>query len=316
MRSRKGLLVFLLGGLVAAISVGCSGESPFAPFSSPITQAERDGSGGSSQSASNIQFASRVATIDLAERKLTFTGVSYVAIATDDCEIVRLDGGTETPILFSDIQVGDSARVCGILQADNDVLANKIRIFAESECPDYDLAFRDTIATIDYAAGTFTVTGRSEVILVDDNTVIWGHTSLALAAGDGGDGGEGNIVKDTRIRIYYEFTDLAVGHVVEVRADIVSPDTLLAVSIKVANCSFKKSVEFSAYLASVDVPARIVTFDGLPWIGVVCPQAALIDLDGQPLTLADFAAGDFVAVKGFPLEADTLYICLMQKTEP
>ncbi|MFH1374186.1 MAG: DUF5666 domain-containing protein [bacterium] len=313
MQRRKGLLVFLLGGLVAAISVGCSSESPLAPISSPITQEARDGSGDPSLSAGNIQFDSRVATIDLAERKLTFTGASYVAIAAEDCEIVRLDGGTVTPILFSDIQVGDSARVCGILQSDSEVLANKIRIFAESECPDYDVAFRDTIATIDYAAGSFTVTGRSEVILVDDNTVIWGHTSQALSGG-GGNGGEGNVVKG--MRIYYEFTDLAVGHVVEVRADIVSLDTLLAVSIKVANCSFKKSVEFSAYLASVDVPARIVTFDGLPWIAMVCPQAALIDLDGQPLTLADFASGDFVAVKGFPLEADSLFVCLMEKIEP
>lgn len=107
-RSRKGLLVFLLGAglLVAAIGIGHG------------------------QSADHIQFASRVATIDLAERELTFTGVSYVAVAAADCEIFRMERGLRTPILFSDIQVGDSTKVCGVLQADNDVLANKIRVFS------------------------------------------------------------------------------------------------------------------------------------------------------------------------------------------
>jgi hypothetical protein len=313
-QSRKGLLVFLLGALVATIGMGCASESPIGPFSSPIIQAERDGVGTSLQSAADIQFDSRVASVNPAERKLTFTGVSYVAMATDSCEIVRLEKGVETPILFSDIVVGDSARVCGDLQADNTVLARRIRIFTESECPDYDVSFRDTIVTIDYSASAFTVAGRSEIVLVDDNTVIWGHTSQSLGSGGGGDGGGSGVGKDNGTS--YTFTDLAVGHVVEVKADIVSPDTLLAVSIKVANCSFKKSVQFSAYLASIDAATRITTFDGLSWIGVVCPQAALTDLDGQPLTLADFAAGDFVAVKGFPLEADSLFICLMEKTEP
>ena len=314
---KKSLLVLLLGGLVAAIGIGCSNEGPPAPLGSYDTQAERDGSGDPSQAVrANIQFSSRVATTDSAERKLTFTDVSYVVIAPDDCEIFRVDEGTETPILFSDIQVGDSARVCGILQTDIDVLASQIRVFANPECPDYDVAFRGTIATIDYAAGAFTVTGRTEVILTDDNTVIWGReqASLSFAASDGGSDGVGEIGKATRI--YYEFTDLAVGHVVEVMANIAGPDTLLAAFIKVANCSFKISVEFSAYLASVDVSSRIVTFDGLSWIGDVCLQTALLGLDGQPLNLAEFAVGDFVTVKGFPAEADVLSICLMQKTEP
>jgi hypothetical protein len=309
MWSRKSLLVFLLGGLVAAIGIGCSSESPSAPLTNFNPQPLLV--------ATDFQFDSRVATIDLAERTLTFTGVDYTAIATDDCEIVRIDQGTEIPILFSDILVGDSARVCGTLQDDNSVLAYRIRIFTESECTGYDVAFRETIATIDYAAGTFTVTGRSEVILVDNNTVIWGSTSQALGGGDAGVGsvgGDYDVAKSTKI--YYEFTDLAVGHIVEVRANIAGTDMLLAVSIKVVNCSFKKCVEFNAYLASVDVTTGIVTFDGLSWTGDVCLQTALLDLDGQPLTLADFAVGDFVAVKGFPAEADMLKICMMQKIEP
>jgi len=37
--------------------------------------------------------------------------------------------------------------------------------------------------------------------------------------------------------------------------------------------------------------------------------------DGDP-TLADFAAGELVAVKGFPLEGDTLKIARVTKVKP
>ncbi len=318
-RGRKCLTAFLLGGLVAAISIGCSSESSFAPLSSPGTQAERDGVAGPLPTAGNIQFNSRVASIDLAERKLTFSTVSYVAVAGDSCEIMRVESGVETPILFGDIQIDDSIRVCGLLLSESDVLADRIRIFAESECPDYDLSFRDTIAAIDYSSGTFTVTGRTEIIVVDESTVIWGMTrSFALSDrpdDSGNDNGKGNVYSHGQDTIY-AFTDLAVGYVVAVKGNIISPDSLLAISIKVANCNLKKSVEFSAFLASVDVPSRVVTFDEVTWVGQVCPQAVLTDLLGQPLALGDFSAGDYVAVKGFPLDGDSLYICLMEKTEP
>jgi hypothetical protein len=86
--------------------------------------------------------------------------------------------------------------------------------------------------------------------------------------------------------------------------------------VKVANCNDKQCTTFSAALATIDVDARTVTFDGLDWLGTVCNGARLIGLDGEELTLADFAVGDYVAVKGFPVDDQTLKICEMVKILP
>lgn len=105
-RSRKSLLVVFLGVglLVAAVSTGHA------------------------QTEDQIKFVSTVATIDLAERTLTFADADYVVIAADDCEIFRMAAGVPIPVLLSDIQIGDMVKICGVLQADNTVLAYKIRI--------------------------------------------------------------------------------------------------------------------------------------------------------------------------------------------
>ncbi len=106
-RIKKGLLVFFLGAGVLAAAVAS----------------------GLSRSADHVQFASRVATTDVAGRTLTCTSVNYVVTAAADCELVSVQKGLKTTILFSDIQVGDSAKVCGFLQADNEVIASKIQVF-------------------------------------------------------------------------------------------------------------------------------------------------------------------------------------------
>jgi len=40
----------------------------------------------------------------------------------------------------------------------------------------------------------------------------------------------------------------------------------------------------------------------------------LYNLDGEIIALEDFAVGEYVAVKGFPLEDNELKICVMEKT--
>ncbi len=265
-----------------------------------------------------VQFAAVVATTDAATRTLTFDGVDYVAVAAEDCEIVRLSAGEETVVDFADILVGDSVKVCGWPQDDGTVLANRIRIYCtcSEDCVNYDLKFRDQIATIDYAGGTFTVAGMTETIAVDDNTVIWTTVGGGMAAGevDYAAAPTGGVTRDGGIRkVELAFTDLAEGYTVQVKAVIEDAVTLRAVEIKVAGESYEACNLFDATLASVDLDTRTVTFDGLDWIGVVCQNALLTGSDGTTLLLEDFAAGDFVTVKGFPLEGDTLKVCALTK---
>jgi len=306
--------------VLVAILSGCSGDSPLAP--STLSES----SGGTMFLAPAdgelVQFAACVATADQSRRMLTFAGRSDTVIAAHNCQIVRLLNDQETPVPFADIQPGDSVQVNGVSQQNGYVVATRLRICSLTG-GQYDVAFRDTIVAIDYAAGTFTVAGRSETILVDSATLIWGNI-ITRHQGSGNEyqnqamtGGCAKLNPDfynTSNDTILTLTDLAVGDVVEVKANIVDESTLLALKIKLANCGDKECVVFTAALASVDVEAATVTFDGYDWAGIVCKNARLIGLDGEPLTLADFAAGEVVSVKGFPLDETTLKICEMEKT--
>jgi len=264
--------------------------------------------------------------MELSQNMLTFMGRADTVIANQYCLCVRWQNGGEAPIMFGQIKYGDSVEVIGQRSQNGYMYANKIKVCGDKTGCQYDVAFRDTIATIDYAAGTFTVKNRVETILVDSSTMIYGvivrvfepPTDGVSREQKGAGAGDGNgyrvQAKDTVLTL----SDLAVGDVLEVRAKTINANTLLAVSITLAACNNieKKCVEFTATLATVDVEARIVTFDGLTYIGAVCNGADLTGLDGEPLTLADFAAGELVAVKGFPLEGDTLKICQVTKVNP
>lgn len=275
-----------------------------------------------------VQFEARVLTTDAIERKLTFYGIPDIVYAPETCVIFAMESGTEIILSFADIQVDDSVKVCGVRQDDNSVLANRIRIYGECDSDPCDLHFRDTIVSIDYALGTFSVAGRSELIAIDENTLIWGNI---LEQVPGGLEGSSSVIDDGlsfgkarpdanyhyRARdTLYEFTDLAVGDIVEIGADIIDSETLLARSIKLVDCQVKICAEFSANIATLDCGTRAITFEGLNWIGEVCPGAELLDIDGDPILLCDFSAGDYVTVKGFPQEGDALFICSMIKTIP
>ena len=200
---------------------------------------------------------------------------------------------------------GDSVDVHGNRQPNQNqnVTATRLQL-CQDGTGSYDVAFRDTILTIDYANNSFTVKGRTEVITTDANTVIWGqvvffHGPNALGDGSGEryqyQSGEkyNRGQRDTTLTI----SDLAVGDVVEVKANIVDSGTLLAVTIKVANCGQNACLTFNSYLASVDVGAKTITFTDQTWIGRVGQGAKLTGLSDETLTLADFAAGDDVSVK-------------------
>jgi hypothetical protein len=306
----------LLVGVCMSLAISsCSNDQPLAPLSNNL-----DISNYAAPPGGPVQFAARVATTDQNRQRLTFVGQPDTVVAAQNCQIVRLNNGQDTPIPFSEIHPGDSVNVQGNRQQGKNVAANRLQL-----CPDdtgcYDIDFRDTILTIDYANSSFTVKGRTEVITVDVNTVIWGQiiffrgNALDDGSGEGfqyqveeKNGGRGR--RDTTLA----FSDLTVGDVVEVEANIVSPDTLLALTIKIANCGqWRPFLEFRSYLASVDVAAKTITFTDQTWIGWVCEDAELTGLSDETLTLADFAAGDYVKVKGFAATGDTLRIVQMSK---
>jgi hypothetical protein len=313
-RWMKPAVRMLMGALLSLAIAGCSSDQPLAPTSTNL-----DGSNLATPPGDQVQFAARVSTTEQSRQMLTFVGQSDTVIAAHNCQIVRLNNSQETPIPFSEIHPGDSVNVRGARQQDRLVTANRLQVCQDSAgC--YDLAFRDTIVSIDYAISSFTVKGRTEVIMVDANTVIWGQITHYPNGNTLGDGTGNNHQYETyggkwsaRFDTTLALSDLTVGSVVEVKANIVDETALLALTIKLANCGQNACLEFHSDLASVDVTTKIVTFTDQPWIGWVCQGAKLTGLSGEPLTLADFAVGDRVKVKGFATAGDSLKVCQMSK---
>lgn len=263
-----------------------------------------------------IEFGSRVATIDPASRTLTFTTNDETVTAAIDAEIVRKGNGNETPILFDDILVGDSVEVRGERQPEGTILADRIRVRVDDDDDDGDVEFHSVITGIDLIDSTFTVRDRPEIIHVTPTTRILGRTRgshNALPAHDGDDddnSGPGDAKSgDTTI----SFEALMVGDSVEVDALIIDSATLQATEVELedrANDDVNQ-VEFKDHLASVDVAGRTVTFDSQTWIGVVDESADLQDLNDKSVTLDAFMAGQLVEVRGSAGTGDTLWISRM-----
>ena len=315
-----GSTALILGMMLVLIMAGCSSDNVSGPVNSADNPSAQDGSGIYLVGDGVVKLNAQGKTTDQNKLMISFSGLADTVVAFHNCEIVRYSNENDSPIPFVDIVPGDMATVFGKQQQDGYINAFRIRVYG-GDCPQYDVAFRDTIATIDYSAGTFTVNHRTETINVDENTLITSriggqkfHTNDMIA--NTYQYQTGSTAKVTAARdTVLEFTDLSVGDVVEVRANIIDENNLLAVVIKVPHSNFMECEQFDAYLASVDYENSTVTFEGLPWIGLICKNALLLGLDGETLTLEDFAAGDYVSVKGLPLEDDELKICKMEKIE-
>lgn len=314
------VLTWLAAALVMAGMIGCSDQlatNNDASFSQSIVDL-------SSPSPYRIQIVDYIAAIDADAMTLTFEESEYVVTVPEDCPVVAVEAGVETDLTFADLKVGDFVKVCAVELGD-DVIANKVVVYLGGECDGFDLIWQDSIATIDYAAGTFTVFGRTETIVIDENTVIWGK--IPYSSGPNGNDkdpistGSSDASMDEPARerhrnavdTIYSFTDLQPGWILEIKANIVDENTLAAFDIKVLGCNYQNAERFIDYLATVDVDNQVVTFQTETWIGSVCNGASLLDLDGNVLTLADFAAGDYVAVKGVALTEDTLRVCELIK---
>lgn len=327
MTTRQVLGLLLALALPLMLAVGCSENAPIG--SQDNTALSNAVFGAAADSEEPLQFMAKVETVDQNQRRLTFEGVPETVIALQNAQITRLQNDNESPIPFENIGPGENVMVEGTKHQDGYIYANRLRVCGEG-CDEicYDVAFRGTIVGIDYTANTFTVDTRTELITVDANTLILGvsarwvgpecwsqnRTRTNMAAGDG----EGwKYMKNETI---LEFSDLAQGDVVEVRADIVDDVTLLAVRVKLAECQdvVKKCVEFTDYLASIDLDTRMVTFQSADWTGTLCDKGNFTDLDGNPVDLDYFNVGDLVYVKGFPLEDEenVLRICIMNAVAP
>ncbi len=265
-----------------------------------------------------LETGGRVETIDPDARTMTFVGNPMLINVALYAEIVQKNGGAEVHIELSEISPGDSVDVRGGLQGDGSLLVDRVRLrngFDDDFMADHE--FTSVINTIDYTNLEFTVDSRTETILVDENTFIFmkedrsSNTDFSSSEGDDDDDDD----DDLRQRLEILFTDLVIGDTVEVYANQVDPNTLLAVVVELEDGAFENGmqVEFKDLLASVDSETGTVTFLNETWIGVLAENAELFGLNGEVLTLSDFLTGELVEVKGFATSGDTISIVHMHK---
>lgn len=279
------------------------------------------------QNSDSCHIGGRVATMERERLMVTLRDCGDTVIVDQNCVCVRQGNRVQIRAGLGEMQVGDSVQINGWRGPDGYVYAHQIRICTSDPTGRWDIAFRDTIASINYAENTLTVTSRSELILVDSNTTIRGILVRIIPAQNTGERSErggtpnaslagpncwGQSFEDSMLT----FTDLEVGDVVQIHAVFIDSATLLAKCITLVDCDQvgnKECVQFTDALASIDLAGRLVTFETVGWIGQVCNGARLTGLDGEPLALEDFSVGELVAVKGFPLTGDSLKICQMTK---
>lgn len=268
------------------------------------------------------ETSGRVETIDPDLRTMTLVGNALLINVAANAEIVQKHSGVETVIDLSDISPGDSVDIRGNMQVDGTLLADRVRVRA-GEGFLADVEFHGTVTEINYADFWFTVDTRTEKILVDSNTSIFvkggsdpngGIVAKRGGGDDDGDDDDGDD-DDGTLPVYFDFEDILVGDSLEVHANVVNDSTLRAVAIEIEDGAMvdDMQVEVKDFLATVDVEARTITLAGQEWIGVVDENADLRGLNDEPLTLADFSAGELVEVKGHLQSDGTVLVTRMHK---
>ncbi len=269
------------------------------------------------QDSGAVRYAARVEMVNRERLMLTFEGKPDSVIANRNCQITRLNGNEEAPVPFSEIHPGDSVGFYGERTQSGYIYAKRLQICTPGD-GGYEVAIRAEITGIDYAANTFTVAERAETITVDENTVIWtvtvnlgeGNVDQGSRQQDGQALSGGDHYRNETFTVV-PFADLKVGDVIELRANVVDEATLYAAKIKLTADCQSICVTFSSYIASIDIDTRIVTYQDQAWISAVCPGAKIYSLDGADITLADLAVGDYVSVKGYPLDETNLKTSLI-----
>ncbi len=262
-----------------------------------------------------VYLSGRVDVIDPPSRSILLVGSSTPITVTPTAEVVQKVGGEELPIGLEDISAGDSLDIRGIAQMDGSVLADRVRLRGGEDFH-ADMEFTGVIEAIDYSNGTLMVSGHPETIMVDANTYIFmkvdlDDTNTPAAKRGADDGGD----DDSRLHKPLSLVDLMVGDTVEVHADRVDASTLLAVAIEVEDGAFEAGmeIEFKDTIATIDGATGMVTFTNQMWNGTADPNALLTGLTGETITLADFAAGQLVEVRGFKTGANELHIVRMSR---
>lgn len=310
--NRKGLSITGMAatfGLLLGL-VGCS-ENPVAPVKTSV----QSGQNGFTETRvrGQVEIYGRVASTNGAARSLTVTGHSYDVQVPSGAEIVFKDGGSETPIDFSEIAVGDSIEVRGN-NSGNVLNADRVRIRPNDNAAEVEFGGR--IEFVD--------TTTSQIKLVNDARMIFASPTAELV--------QRNEDAETNITL----GAIRAGDSVEIKGSNQTDGSILASRVRVrmdqmgGGDDFRAEVEFKTTILQIDYAAGTlltafcwqVQTDSMTFIFASSETEDLsstgaagrrgaddgpIDSTRTRLTLADLKVGDTIEVWGNNLPNGAIY---------
>lgn len=315
---RKGLSIT---SFVAAIGlvfglIGCS-DNPVAPMKTSVESGQRDFT--ENLPLAEMEIYGRVASTDNSSRSLTLSGQTWVITVMATAEIVIKANGDETPIDFSQIQLGDSVDIRGNASGTN-FTANRVRVRPLEHGPESEFGGR--VESIDTALSQIQLVGDARLIFVSANAELVQRTEDA--------------------DVVITLDQILPGDSVEIKAFGQPDGSLLAVRVRVrldqAGEDFRAEVEFKDSILAIDYANGIIatrTFseivtDSLTFIfgaretGDGSSDAAArrgagddpTDSTRTRIPFTDLKVGDFIEVHGNLLASGAIYAVAIELEDP
>ena len=213
--------------------VGCS-DNPVAPMKTSVQSGQRDFT--ENLVRGQVEIYGRVATTNTTTNSLTVTGHSYDVQVPSGAELVFKDGGSETPIEFGQIAVGDSIEVRGN-GSGNVLTADRVRIRPYDNA-NTELEFGGRIEFVD------TVT--NQIKLVNDARMIFAAPFAELV--------QRNEDAETIITL----GAIHIGDSVEIKGNTQPDGSITASRVRVrldqmsGGDDFRAEIEFKTTVLSID----------------------------------------------------------------
>ena len=226
-----------------------------------------------------VEFTGRIDALE--EGGITVDGIFFVV--NNATQVLNDDNN---PISFSDLSIGQIVEIRGDRLRDSTLVATKIKI--EDDFPDNDgddeLEFTGRVDSL--GTGFIVVSGVEFV--VEDNTIILDDNNNPIP-----------------------FSDLFVGQIVEIRADLQNDGTWLATDIKVEDdVRGDDEVEFTGTID--DLSGSSITVNGTTF--TVDQHTVVLDNNNNPFDFAMLVVGQLVEIKGFR-QADGTILAVRIKIE-
>ncbi|KAA3636744.1 MAG: hypothetical protein DWP97_02140 [Calditrichaeota bacterium] len=243
-RNTFTLTATLMIALIALVAIGCSSNNPVSG-NSGVNSVSGDNN-GSFRAGASVEWYGLATMVNPETNELGISSQAGLIVVAEGAEIVYKDGGNETPITISEINVGDSLEARGDIQGDGSLLADRVRVRAADDNNNNDTELHGRVESIDAAGRTMTLVGFPNLINVLPTAEVVHKVSSGTDLPIGLD-------------------EIIVGDSVEVRGTLQSDNSLSADRVRLRDEEDHHSdLEFKTTITSIDYENGTMTVASRP----------------------------------------------------